>query len=162
MLIYFCALRGDFRIVPGINRPRFGIAINPAKSSLLRSESLNAGQPLKVWQMKEARQTGRGSASRCFPCVLSVSAGETFTARQALPGLLLRGKCPQYIGRIPPVTRKRHGQCGRHIQRKHSGIHLHRARIPVPDQRLNDLPGLAVIKHMYDIAVPESMGCHRN
>lgn len=25
---------------------------------------------------------------------------------------------------IMPVTDERHGQCGRHVQRKHSGIHL--------------------------------------
>lgn len=63
---------------------------------------------------------------------------------------------------IIPVTGERHGQRGRHIQSKHSGINLHRAWILMPGQGLDDLLRLPVIKHVHDIAVPERVGRHRN
>lgn len=43
-----------------------------------------------------------------------------------------------------PVTAERHGQCGRHIQ------------------RLDNIPGLSMIEHVHDIAVPEGMERHWN
>ena len=59
---------------------------------------------------------------------------------------------------IPPVTCERHCQRGSHIQCKHSGINLHRTWIPVTSQCPDDFPGLAVIKHVHDMAVPEGVG----
>ncbi len=63
-----------------------------------------------------------------------------------------RGKCPEDLRGIMPVTGERHGQGGRHIQRKYPGIDFHRARILMPGQCLDDLPGLPVIKHVGDAA----------
>ena len=75
----------------------------------------------------------------------------------------LQGRqCTQDLCSIPPVTCERHSQRGSHIQRKHSGINLHRTRIPVTSQCLDDFPGLAVIEHVHDIAVPEGVWCDRN
>ena len=76
---------------------------------------------------------------------------------------LLQGRqCTQDLRSIPPVTCERHCQRGSHIQCKHSGINLHRTWIPVTSQCLDDFPGLAVIEHVHDIAVPEGMWCDRN
>lgn len=61
---------------------------------------------------------------------------------------------------ISTVTGKGNGQGGSHVQRKYPGIDFHRARILMPGQRLDDLPGLPVIKHVHDIAVPEGMQRH--
>src|SRR5699024_10296316 len=71
-------------------------------------------------------------------------------------------QCPQDLRSIPPVTCERHCQRGSHIQCKHSGINLHRTWIPVTNQCLDDFPGLAVIEHVHDIAVPEGVWCDRN
>lgn len=75
---------------------------------------------------------------------------------------LKRGECAEDLRGIIPVTGERHGQRGRHIQSKHSGINLHRAWILMPGQGLDDLLRLPVIKHVHDIAVPERVGRHRN
>ena len=61
---------------------------------------------------------------------------------------------------ISTVTGKGNGQGGSHVQRKSPGIDFHRARILMPGQRLDDLPGLPVIKHLHDIAVLEGMQRH--
>lgn len=71
-------------------------------------------------------------------------------------------QCTQDLRSIPPVTCERHCQRGSHIQCKHSGINLHRTWIPVTSQCLDDFPGLAVIEHVHDIAVPEGVWCDRN
>lgn len=71
-------------------------------------------------------------------------------------------ECTEDLSGIIPVTGERHSQRGCHVQRKHSGINLHRARILVPGQGLDDLLRLLVIKHVHDIAVPECMRRHRN
>ncbi|STX40178.1 Uncharacterised protein [Klebsiella pneumoniae] len=71
-------------------------------------------------------------------------------------------QCTQDLRSIPPVTCERHCQRGSHIQCKHSGINLHRTWIPVTNQCLDDFPGLAVIEHVHDIAVPEGVWCDRN
>ncbi|ABE10625.1 hypothetical protein UTI89_P049 (plasmid) [Escherichia coli UTI89] len=77
--------------------------------------------------------------------------------------LSLQGRqCTQDLCSIAPVTCERHCQRGSHIQRKNSGINLHRTWIPVTSQCLDDFPGLAVIEHVHDIAVPEGMWCDRN
>ena len=66
----------------------------------------------------------------------------------------LQGRqCTQDLRSIPTVTCERHCQRGSHIQRKNSGINLHRTWIPVTSQCLDDFPGLAVIEHVHDIAV---------
>lgn len=76
---------------------------------------------------------------------------------------LLQGRqCTQDLRSIPTVTCERHCQRGSHIQCKHSGINLHRTWIPVTSQCPDDFPGLAVIEHVHDIAVPEGMWCDRN
>ncbi|KOZ57771.1 hypothetical protein ACP71_22725, partial [Escherichia coli] len=49
-------------------------------------------------------------------------------------------QCTQDLRSIPPVTCERHCQRGSHIQRKHSGINLHRTWIPVTCQGLDDFP----------------------
>ncbi len=77
--------------------------------------------------------------------------------------LSLQGRqCTQDLCSIAPVTCERHYQRGSHIQRKNSGINLHRTWIPVTSQCLDDFPGLAVIEHVHDIAVPEGVWCDRN
>ncbi len=77
--------------------------------------------------------------------------------------LSLQGRqCTQDLCSIAPVTCERHYQRGSHIQRKNSGINLHRTGIPVTSQGLDGFPGLAVIEHVHDIAVPEGVWCDRN
>lgn len=73
-----------------------------------------------------------------------------------------RGQGAKDLRGISPITGKGNGQGGSHVQRKYPGIDFHRARILMPGQRLDDLPGLTVIKHVHDIAVPESMRRYRN
>lgn len=50
----------------------------------------------------------------------------------------------QNIGGVPAISCKWLAQCGHHVQ------------------RLDDLPRLAVIEHVHDIAVAEGMGSDRN
>ena len=73
-----------------------------------------------------------------------------------------RGQGAKDLRGISPITGKGNGQGGSHVQRKYPGIDFHRARILMPGQCLDDLPGLPVIKHVHDIAVPESMRRYRN
>ncbi len=63
---------------------------------------------------------------------------------------------------IPPITGKRNRQGGRQLQRKHPGIHFHRAWILVAGQSLNNFLRLPVVKHVHDVAVSKRMRCHRN
>jgi len=71
-------------------------------------------------------------------------------------------QCPQNLSCITSVSREGHGQCGRHVQRKHPRINFHRARILVVGEGLNHLLRLPVIEHVHDIAVPEGMRGHLN
>ena len=73
-----------------------------------------------------------------------------------------RGQGAKDLRGISPITGKGNGQGGSHVQRKYPGIDFHRARILMPGQRLDELPGLPVIKHVHDIAVPEGVWCDRN
>lgn len=73
-----------------------------------------------------------------------------------------RGQGAKDLRGISPITGKGNGQGGSHVQREYPGIHLHGARILVTGQCLNHFPGLAMIEHVHDVAVPESMGGHRN
>ena len=61
----------------------------------------------------------------------------------------------------PPVTVKGTASVGNHIQCKHPRVYLHRAG-SMADQGLDNFSRLAVIKHVHDIAVPESVWCDRN
>lgn len=61
---------------------------------------------------------------------------------------------PEDLRGIITVIDERHDQRGRHVQR----VNLHGARILVTGQSLYDLPWLSVIKHVHNIAAPESMG----
>lgn len=73
-----------------------------------------------------------------------------------------RGQGAKDLRGISPITGKGNGQGGSHVQRKYPGIDFHRARILMPGQCLDDLPGLPVIKHVHNIAVTESMRRYRN
>lgn len=75
---------------------------------------------------------------------------------------LQRGECPEDLCGIIPVTGEGHDQRGRHVQRKHSYINLHRARILAPSQCLDDLLRLPVIEHVHDVAVAERVRRYRN
>lgn len=71
-----------------------------------------------------------------------------------------RGQGAKDLRGISTITGKGNGQGGSHVQRKYPGIDFHRARILMPGQCLDDLPGLPVIKHVHNIAVTESMRRH--
>ncbi len=78
--------------------------------------------------------------------------------QDVMPGVPIsagRGQGAKDLRGIATVTGKGNGQGGSHVQRKYPGIDFHRARILMPGQRLDDLPGLTVIKHVHDIAVPD-------
>ena len=64
-----------------------------------------------------------------------------------------RGQGAKDLRGISPITGKGNGQGGSHVQRKYPGIDFHRARILMPGQCLDDLPGLPVIKHVHDIGI---------
>ena len=77
--------------------------------------------------------------------------------------LLLQGRqCTQDLCSIQPVTCERYCQRSSYIQRTHPRINLHWTWIPVADQYLDDFPGLAMIVHVHDIAVPEGVWRCRN
>ena len=101
------------------------------------------------------------SLSTCYSLCYACSAYLRLYKEERM--LSLQGRqCTQDLCSIAPVTCERHCQRGSHIQRKNSGINLHRTWIPVTSQCLDDFPGLAVIEHVHDIAVPEGMWCDRN
>ena len=80
--------------------------------------------------------------------------------QDVMPGVPIsagRGQGAKDLRGISTVSGKGNGQGGSHVQRKYPGIDFHRARILMPGQRL---PGLTVIKHVHDIAVPEGMRRH--
>ena len=68
-------------------------------------------------------------SSLCYVC----SAYHCLYKEACMPSLQGR-QCTQNLYSIPPVTCERHCQRGSHIQRKHSGINLHRTWIPVTSQ----------------------------
>ena len=83
--------------------------------------------------------------------------------QDVMPGVPIsagRGQGAKDLRGISPITGKGNGQGGSHVQRKYPGIDFHRARILMPGQCLDDLPGLPVIKHVHNIAVTESMRRH--
>lgn len=68
----------------------------------------------------------------------------------------------QHRGRLGALPAERHGKRRRHVERKHSCIHLDRARVLVPRQRLDDLERLAVVKQVHHPGVPEGVRGHRD
>lgn len=73
----------------------------------------------------------------CFSLCYVCSAYHSLYKEACMPPLQGR-QCTQDLRSIPPVTCKRHCQHGSYIQRKDSRINLHRTRIPVNNQCLND------------------------
>ncbi len=73
----------------------------------------------------------------CFSLCYVCSAYHSLYKEACMPPLQGR-QCTQDLRSIPPVTCKRHCQHGSYIQRKHPRINLHRTRIPVNNQCLND------------------------
>ena len=80
-----------------------------------------------------------GGVSPFHVAAKALAAYPTFSAGRWQGTKDLRG--------IATVTGKGNGQGGSHVQRKYPGIDFHRARILMPGQCLDDLPGLPVIKH---------------
>lgn len=60
------------------------------------------------------------------------------------------------------VSRKRHLQRRRQLQRKHPRVDLHRSGVTVTGECLDNLRRLPVIQHVHDVRVPESVRCHRH
>lgn len=76
--------------------------------------------------------------------------------------VLTRRKRSQHGGLFGTLSTERHRQRRRLIQRKHPRVHLHRARILVTSQRLNDFRRLTVLEHVHDIGVAEGVRRHRD
>lgn len=104
----------------------------------------------------QQQQTPARSGISLHPLHNDVQIGHDFFLH-SITGILSRWQTPEHGRCLGAFHAERHRQRRCHVQRKYPRVHLHRARILVTGQRLNDLQRLAVIEQVHDPGVAEGV-----